>query len=79
MPLVRILFHQLQREVIQSAIDLEKACPCQLAADTAGDSAAVAEKKGWTSIDKGAAVMWALVALMIFVFNISFFYYISGK
>ncbi len=78
MPLVRILFHQLQKEVIQSAIDLEKACPCQLATDTVQDSAAAAEKKGWMSIDRVTAVIWALVALMIFIFNISFFYYISG-
>ncbi len=60
---------QQETEVILTAIDLEKACSCQLATNTAQDSAAAAVK-----VDKRAvAIMWALIALILLLFTISYF------
>ena len=51
------------------AIDLEKACSCQLATTTAQDSAAAVGK-----VDKRAiAIMWALIALILVLFTVSYF------
>ncbi len=64
-----------QQEIILSATDLEKACSCQLATDTTQDDSATTavEKKGCSmSIDGAAAVMWALVALITFLFLVSY-------
>ena len=66
---------QQDAEVILTAIDLEKTCSCQLATTTAQESAA-ADKKNWRKVDKGAAtaaVMWALMALILFLFIHSYF------
>ena len=65
-----------QQEIILSATDLERACLCQLATDTTQDDSAttVAKKKGCSMrIDGAAAVMWALVALITFLFLVSYF------
>ena len=62
---------QQDAEVILTAIDLEKTCSCQLATTTAA-----ADKKNWRKVDKGAAtaaVMWALMALILFLFIHSYF------
>ena len=50
------------------AIDLEKACSCQLATTAAQDSAAAVK------VDKRAvAIMWALIALILVLFTVSYF------
>ena len=62
---------QQDAEAILTAIDLEKTCSCQLATTTAA-----VDKKNWRKVDKGAAtaaVMWALMALILFLFIHSYF------